>query len=726
MKIAGHTCVTILLAGAAFCQTGPAPGTAPGQEFGKVPLGFEANVGQADAQIKYLARGNGYTAFLTADGIVLKLTRKMPSDNAGVLTPDEGISPERTHVRTVSAAVRMQLSGASKSAEITPDGPLPSRISYIANGGSPRTPTLFRKVAYRDVWPGVSMLYYGNQRQLEYDFIVAPGASPSSIRLAYDGVKNVHVDAQGNLVLVTDIAEVEQPAPTIYQETGGVRTAIAGGYVLLADRQVGFQVGAYDSTKPLVIDPTLVFASSWGGSGQDYAEAIAVDNNTGETVAAGFTDSLDFPADSQSSATNIFVSKLSADGSTLVFSTYIGGSFNQDARGVAIDKDGNIYLTGQTTSSDFPRIGYATAPCRTIGGCPGPPPSQIPADFFVVELDRNGKALFSDRFGGKNNDYGNAIAVDNQGQVYVAGRTYSPDFPVKNHAKTALSGPSDAFVFVLSVHPPTGADVNFSFLFGGAGDDVAKTIAVIPHAPKSSGIVILAEIFVGGWTSSFNLPTTKPASQLAYGGGSSDGFVAKFDLILANSIVVQYQYLGIELEYATYIGGEGEEIVYGISVDASGIAHAVGYTRSRHFPVTNDAFQRHYGGGNSDVFLVKLGQSGEFQFATYFGGSGDDYGRAVVVDNLDRAYIVGYTDSTDLLVTPDAFQHHEAGGWDIFVARFDNDGQTLAYSSYFGESNDDFAYCVAQDRNGSLYIGGSIDSPHTGSTDVLVFKLDFN
>ncbi|HEV8061478.1 MAG TPA: SBBP repeat-containing protein, partial [Gemmataceae bacterium] len=426
----------------------------PDQVFGKVPLAFEANAGQTDPHVKYFARGNGYTAFLTANETVLALTKRVPGLKTETLNEKMGASPERGQQTTFSATVRMRLVGANPNVLITPVGPMPSRITYLTGRADapPVRPLVYQKVEYHDVWPGVSMVYYGNQRQLEYDFAVAPAALPSAIRLSFEGAKDLKLDAQGNLVLTTEIGELRQPAPLMYQQLNGHRVVVQGSYVVLEGRQVGFRVGSYDATRPLIIDPTLSFGVTWGGSGHDYAEAVVVNPRTGEIYVAGYTSSPDFPTSNSvplNGSSDAFVSKVSADGTTLLFSTYIGGSFDDEARAIALDASGNVYITGQTQSNNFPQPSaqYRCSQLATTSGqvpC-GPTPSQTPAKFFVVKLDANGKVLAANKFGGSYDDYGNAIAVDNQGRIYVAGRTYSSDFPTLPYP-SHLQGQSDAFL----------------------------------------------------------------------------------------------------------------------------------------------------------------------------------------------------------------------------------------------------------------------------------------
>ena len=340
----------------------------PSQALGKVPLAFEANAGQTDPQVKYFARGNGYTAFLAANEVVLALTKRVPRQTAHELS--EAIGSEHGSYDSLSATVRMSFKDAKAQPVATPFGPLPARISYLSVAGSGAVqPTLFQQVSYADVWPGVSVVFYGSQRQLEYDFVVAPGRAPSAIQLAFDGAQDVQIDPSNrDLVLTTAIGELREAAPVVYQQTGSERVRIEGRYTLVGN-QVGFQVGSFDPTKPLVIDPRLVFADGWGGSGQDYATSVAVNHKTGEIYVAGYTDSPDFPTTTGNhlgGKSDAFVTKISADGTTLLFSTFIGGSFDEEAKGIAVDNFGKAALPGTQSRPTSPGSAPATRSARSM------------------------------------------------------------------------------------------------------------------------------------------------------------------------------------------------------------------------------------------------------------------------------------------------------------------------------------------------------------------------
>jgi hypothetical protein len=694
----------------------------PNQLLGKVPLAFETNVGQTDARVKYFARGNGYTAFLTANEAVLALTKRTVRHAGGA--PSEASGAEHGSYDTVSAAVRMRFLEANSQPTTMPSGAMPAQISYLsASHAAPTQPELFQKVLYLDVWPGITVVFHGNQRQLEYDFVVAPGQTPSLIKLAFDGAKAVQVDpSSGDLVLTTEIGELRQPAPIIYQEINRERVMVDGRYTITG-HQVGFQIGSFDPTKALVIDPRLAFADGFGGSGQDYATSVAVNQQTGEIYVAGYTNSPDFPITNSTKIGGLndaFVSKISADGRTLLFSTLIGGSHNDEARGIALDALGNAYITGYTESADFPRVCAPNVVCTQIAF----PPQQVPARFFVAEVDPTGRIIFSSAFGGSQPNYANAIAVyPNGGLVAVVGRTYSPNFPLVN-SSGHLRGPSDGFLALIqgypqvsgTLQPGTPGSIVFSTLIGGTGDESARSVAFVPNK--------IVDLVVVGWTNSSDFPVIGPR-QASYQGGDADAFATRMQISLAYDIfggIVRTD-VSVETIYSEYLGGEGTDVANSVATDATGAAYLTGYTGSHYFPISFGCFQPYYGGAYSDAIIVKLDGNGRLVYSTYFGGSGDDYGEAILIRN-GYVYLVGYTDSLDLPVTGNAFSTQEAGGWDTFAAILLDIGPSLIYASYFGTWLDDFAYGAALDSYGDLVFGGSTDATNTGATNVLLLKLN--
>jgi len=572
--------------------------------------------------------------------------------------------------------------------------PLPGKANYFI-GNDPakwrtNVPT-FAKVHYQDLYPNIDLLYYDNQRQLEYDFVVNPGADPGLIALGFQGVDSLEVDPQGDLLLYTTSSTLRQRKPFIYQEVNGLRREVAGGYVLKNARQVGFQVAAYDASRPLIIDPVLFYSTYLGGSGDDEGTSIAVDA-AGNAYVTGTTDSINFPTVAGSfdtsfggGALDVFVTKLNPTGSGLVYSTYLGGSGSEDTRTggqIAVDAAGSAYVAGATDSPDFPTTSGAFQ--STLAG---------PADAFVTKLDPSGSALlYSTYLGGSSGDGAFGIVVDAAGSAYVAGATTSSNFPTTSGAfQTTRVNFQEGFVTKLN---PAGTGLVYSTYLRGTNGILGLAIDAVGSA------------YVTGITPLTNLPTTLGAFQPSHGGGGNDAFVVKLNPA------------GSGLGYATYLGGSGSDGADGIAVDAAGNAYVSGGTLSSNFPTTSGAFQTALAGG-VDAFVTKLNPLGTgLIFSTYLGGSANDQANAVALDPMGNAYVAGGTSSTDFPTTVGAFQTSNAGSTDAFITKLNPFGTGLVYSTYLGGSGADQGSGIALDTlpNPNAYVTGntnSVDFPTT-------------
>uniref|UniRef100_UPI0025CC7CB7 DUF7948 domain-containing protein n=1 Tax=uncultured Lamprocystis sp. TaxID=543132 RepID=UPI0025CC7CB7 len=427
-------------------------------DYGKLPYTFEANGGQADAAVKFLARGPGYSLFLTPGEAVLSLHTSQPNPTPRsrpgarpepVPGPTPAAAPEPTAAATPPAVLRLSLVGANPEPVIRGEAALPGKVNYLP-GKDPaawRTGlSTYAKVRYEGVYPGVDLVYYGTQGQLEYDLVLAPGADPKVIRLAFAGADQMTLDDTGNLVLTLGEQQVIQHSPRVYQETNGERTLVPTRYVLADNQQVTLAIGDYDAGQALVIDPVLVYSSYLGGAGYDHSDDIAVDAS-GYAYVTGTTESTDFPTrdalqPDYGGDLDAFVAKLSADGATLVYATYLGGSNTDYSTGIAVDGAGNAYVTGSTSSTDFPT---RQALQSDFGGGL--------YDAFVAKLSADGATLvYSTYLGGSELDYGNSIAVDGAGNAYLTGVTESTDFPTRQALQPDFGGGyfGDAFVAKLS------------------------------------------------------------------------------------------------------------------------------------------------------------------------------------------------------------------------------------------------------------------------------------
>ena len=613
------------------------------EAYRKLPLSFEANHGQTDSRVNFLSRGSGYTLFLSPTEAVLALSNPGASSPRTRHAPPD--NPEAKKAPTASVAVlRMKLLGANPSPRVSGLEELPGKSNYFL-GNDPQkwrtnVPT-YAKVQYQDVYPGVDLIYYGNQRQLEYDLVVAPGADPKAIQLAFEGGDKLEIGAQGDLELHGAGGQVRLQKPLVYQETDGIRREISGGYVLNAGRQVSFQVGAYDVSKTLVIDPVLVYSTYLGGAGDDRSFGIAVDAS-GNAYVTGTTHSTDFPTaspvqpDNRGGSSDAFVTKLNAAGNALVYSTYLGGNRDESGLSIAVDSSGSAYLHGDTESNNFPTAN-PIQPAR--GGA---------VDAFVTKLNAAGNALvYSTYLGGSLNDFGFDICLDAAGNAYVTGIADSTDFPTASPVQPANGGLGDAFVTKLNA---AGNALVYSTYLGGSLDDFGFAI----------GLDAAGNAYVTGVTESTNFPTASPI-QLANGGGPFDGFVTKLNAT------------GSALVYSTYLGGGGDDRGLDIAVDAAGNTYVTGLTDSTNFPTASPIQPANAGG--DDVFVTKLNAAGAaLVYSTYLGGGDSDQGQAIAVDASGNVYVTGAVGSSNF-PTLNPLQPTNAGLSDAFIAKITDQPQ---------------------------------------------------
>jgi len=663
--------------------SGKAPAVSLLSSYGRLPLAFEPNRGQTHDRVQFLSRGPGYTLFLARTEAVLAL--RQPGRNkhsAGA----RGGRP---------AVLYMQLAGANPDADISGLERLPSASNYLL-GQDPRqwhtaVPT-FRRVRYEGIYPGIDVVYYGKQGQLEYDFVVRPGADPQAIRLSFRGAERLEISEQGDLVLQAGAGQLRLLKPRVYQQQGQARKYLEARYVLSARNEVGVQTEAWDGREPLVIDPVLTYSTYLGGSWGDAGLAMAVDAG-GSAYVTGETASVDFPADGlQKTAggnSDVFVARFNPAGS-LLYTTYLGGSGNDRGLGIAIDGEGNAYLTGRTDSSDFPTRNPIQPRCSADAGgvCGG--------DAFVAKLKVDGSALlYSTYLGGSGADQANAISVDSSGNAYVAGATLSGNFPTANPLQPSFGGGisrGDAFISKINA---AGTALVYSTYLGGSGDDVAYGLAVDA----------LGNAYVAGSTDSGNFPT--PAGLQRYVAGGTDAFVAKV------------QPDGAALLYATVLGGELNDEARGIAVDSDGNMYIAGNTESANFPTARpwqSACQADPSGNCKDAFVANIAADGaSLLYSTYLGGSGDDQANGIAVDAARDIYVTGRTESIDF-PTSGAFQpgcardsSNRCAG-DAFVVKLG--GGVIAFSSYLGGAGVDAGNGIGVDAFGNILVTGV-----TGSTD---------
>jgi uncharacterized repeat protein (TIGR01451 family) len=706
--------------------------------FGRLPLSFEPNQGQSDSRVKFLARGNGYGLYLTPTEAVLALPQAKKDQNRPV--------------------VEMQFGGANQSAQLAGTNLLPGKSNYFI-GNDPsrwhRNIPQFSRVQYRDLYSGIDLDFYGKQGRLEYDFEVAPGADPSQIALDFKGTKNLQVAANGDLVLFLDGGEVRFEAPRVYQKIEDRTQTVAGSFVLRSDNQVAFEVGAYDRSRALVIDPVLTFSTYLGGSGAEsctaiiaapatfvpHCPAIAVDSATRVYIAGATTSSGSFPVPSGTSPTlnggaDVFLVRFNSTGTALDYTTYVGGSGTEYPSGVGVDSGFNVFVAGTTNSPDFPTTTSA------FQSGPGSAGNHV----FFSKFDSSGSVdLYSTYLSGTTGvDTTSDLALDPLGRAYILGTTSSSDFPTTAGALQTTAAATNQFFF--SKVDPTASGTSsllYSTFLGGS----SPSNGVVTGG--SIAVDATFNVYMAGGTSFTDMPIVNPY-QGTYQGGAHDVWAAKLSAPANNT----QQYTPL---YETYFGGSGDDIAYGVATDGTD-TFITGSTTSTNItpPSTILAFQSTNGGG-TDAFVAKLGTVigvGTAQgtvpllYFSYLGGTATDTGLSVATDLLSgNARVTGFTDSNNFPVTSTAGSNIQAGpggGRDAFVARIlTNTVSTTTNTStanYLGGSGTDIGTSIAIDANLNDYLAGETSSGNfpvqpvatpfqgslSGSSDAFVTKLGPN
>lgn len=658
--------VTLVTISASTLVRGNLPQSAPSFDLGKLPLNFEPNAGQAQASTQFVVHSPLGTLNFAPAEVILNLPAA------------KGARP---------ATLQLSYQGANADAAITGGESLPGKVNYLF-GNDPSTwrtqiPT-YSGIQYTGLYDGINLAYEGTNGALKGTYTVEPHANPSLISWRYNGASGIQVQRDGSLLIAVPNGVITEGTPLAWQNIDGVRIPVASSYVLGANNTVGFTLGTYDANYPLTIDPTLSYSTYFGGNHLDTIVGVRVDAQ-GNIYIAGETASTDLPLlnpiqPANRGSSDVFVTKLNAAGNALIYSTYLGGTDTDEPHGLAIDASGNVYVTGETQSTDYPTF-QAYQPSK-----------HAYFDAFVSKLAPSGSSfVYSTYLGGSTgingSDAGLSIAADAAGNAYVSGETASADFPLANAFQPTIGGSYDAF---LTKFNPGGSALVYSTFLGGSSFEQGMAVAV-----DSTG-----SAYVTGRTDSDNFPTEVPIQpQRGSQDLKSDGFVTKFNAS------------GSTLAYSTYLGGSGNEPGYdaGIAVDASGNAYVTGVTESTDFPT----FLPYQGDllGSSDVYLSKLNPAGSaFTYSTYLGGSSSDGGTSVAADNSGNAYVTGYTYSSNFPVV-DASQPTYAGGLgDAFVAAFPPSGTSPFYSTYLGGQSSDEGYAITVDSAGDVWVGGSTSS----------------
>ncbi len=660
------------------------------EQYGKLPLSFELNRGQTDERVKFLSRANGFTLFLTPTEAVLSLRNANRAD------------------RAPRSALRMKLVGSNPSPEVIGTDELPGKSNYMIGNDRrnwhTRIPN-YGRVEYKQVYPGVNLVYYGNQRQLEYDFIVGAGADPKTIEMEIAGTKKLSLDPKGNLIFRTARGDIAQKAPVIYQEAEDGRRMIAGKYLLKGKNRIGFQIDNYDTTRPLIIDPILVYSTYVGGTViedppreniGDFASGIAVFVTNAFIV--GTTDTADFPVTEDTfqekkkddicdvsnpnilNCGDVFVTQFNSNGTGVVYSTYIGSKHDDEGFGIAVTSNGEACITGGT--DPFHVFGVVEAWPLTNNSYQGNTAfdSRGLADAFVTVFNATGDDLiYSTYYGGKAEDIGRAIAVDNTGKVYITGDTNSENLDMVNAFQAGLAGGKDAFV--AKFDPFEERDRNtlvYASFFGGSSDDIGRGISL-----DSTN-----RAYVVGQTSSTNFPTRAVTGTTLFQGdqGGIDGFLARFNVATSGSA---------SLQYSTYVGGANNDLALAVDVGPGDTPAVTGSTRSNSvtFPLRN-ALDSSL--SSTDAFVMKFVTDGDrLIFSTYLGGTGVEEGRGIAVNGTGMVYVTGRTSNGSAFPKVNQLTRVEGGAADAFVTRYSDPGTEISYSTILGGFNDDEGNAIA-------------------------------
>jgi hypothetical protein len=691
--------------------------------FATLPLAFEQNQGQTDRQVKYMARGNGYKLYLTSSEAIFTLHKEGTDSEVRRMMMDRRIGPSgvkrmwqrrnQKNSKGLVAAVHMQMLGANPKPRLTAEAPQSGKVNYfIGNDPSKWHPgvPLFGAVKYQSIYPGIDLAFHGNGKQLEFDYLVDPGANPKAIALEFQGANRVSTNAAGDLVLTTAAGPLTMHRPVAYQVKDGVRQNVDVRFAVSA-RNLTFTLGSYDRARQLVIDPTVTYSTYFGGASADYGLAISVDGSGNEYVA-GATDSASIP--DWSTATNsesfdVFVSKISSAGA-LQFTTEFGGSGDDFPGGIAIDSTG-IYVSGTTDSGDFPVTSGVVQPTFVGGGAHGN------NDAFAAKLTLTGSAItWATYINGSDSTSGLAVAIDGSHNVYVVGETFAPDLggatggvnPLPNGSAINLgSGSGDDDGYIVKLNSTGTAYLLLSYI-GGSSGDLATGVAL-----DGGG-----NIYVSGETISTDLPTTAGVVQPGCGtdgtcntganGPLDDAFIAAIQANLSN-----YTYL-------TYYGGDNVDDALAISADSTGDAFVTGLTESSDFPTAGTPYQPTLA-GTQNAFAVELNPTGSAAtYGTFLGGNGTDLGLGIAQDTSNPAniYITGQTSSSNF-PTVNPTQAALSGPTDAFVSVLSPGQSAALFSTYLGGGGDEdqVGGGVVLDSSNNIYVTGDTDSGN-GSTSV--------
>jgi hypothetical protein len=674
MSFVSRTLCGAFLTAASVIWATPASGSAQARKLlDELPISFEANQGQWDAGVKYAGRSGAARLLLTARGAVLS---------------------------SAAGTAEVSMTGANASARVSGIDPAPARSNYFMGARRYTGVPHYSRVRYEEVYPGIDVVYYGNGKQLEYDFVLRPGADPNRIRLAFRGGR-LSMTPEGDLLLETGDARLLQKRPVVYQERAGSRRPVEARYRLTGHGAAAIELAAWDRSRPLTIDPVLVYSSYLGGSLSDGITAVKVGKD-GKIYAAGYIDNSDITAspgawhNESAGLRDIFVARFDqsqSGGNSLASFTYIGGGGNDMPAAMALDASGNVYLTGTTTSTNLPLYGNSAQ--TSLGGGTG-------TDAFVIKLSNGFDAiLYSTYLGGSDVENGAGIDVDSNGNVYVVGTTRSTNFPLTSGVlQDAKWGVRDGFITKLN--PNASPSLVYSSYLGGELADDARAVAVGPDGM----------VYIVGSTNSTQFPMAGDSLQGALS-GPMDGFITKMDLTKSGYDAVRY---------STYFGGSDVDVLRAVALDAKGGVVVAGDTLSTDLPVTPGAFQpKAHANGDAMVARLDLSapRSSALTYSTYLGGGAGDVAYSVTTDPAGLIYVTGYTMSGDFPVAGSPVQATWGGGINVFAAKLDPSkagSDSLPFSTYMGKTGVEIGYGIAVAKDGSIVVGGQTSSNGIQST----------
>jgi hypothetical protein len=729
--------------------------------YAQLPLGFEENRGQAAREVRFVSHGSGYALSLAPQELEIAILRR----EATMASPLHRAAALRAHREArkglKTTVIRMQLEGANPSPAIEASDKLVGKTNYFVGNDPKKWVTdvpSYTRVKYSGIYPGVDVEFYGNQRRLEYDFTVAPGANPRAIALKIGGAQKLAVNSHGDLILWIPDGDVELQKPVIYQMAGNERREVAGNYVLAAGNRITFAVAKYDPSLPLVIDPVLSpvtsYATYLGGTGDEGGFGIAVDAN-GDAFIGGFTSSLNFPITTATAFQSSFalaggcgfVTEIDPTGTHQLYSTFLcgatpgninmGGAFDE-VLGIAVDGTGKVYVTGLTDSIDFPTKNGLTAS------------SGVNGDAFLSKLDPSASGaaslVYSTFFGGLSGSDGLGVAADNSGNAYIVGQTFSAPGPIANGSfpitsgafqSTLSSDEGNAFLIRIDTTQSGDAGLIYSTYLGGNGAN-----SLVSFFPGDQAIAVAVDnahnAYLAGITTSTDFPTIHAFQpNLTAGNTQGAAFVSRIDTTKANAA---------SLVYSTYLSGSAFDELLGLAIGPNNVVYVTGMTDSLDFPTTPGAFQATGAAkGVAFVTLIDASVSGasSLKYSTFFGGTGGDNGFGIATDSSGNAYVAGTTASSNFPISPGVVPKTipNAKGTP-FVLKLSPQGNGTAdriYASFFGGSGNgttaDMGEAIAVDSHGNAYITGATssgDMPTTtgafqtslkGSSDAFVAKL---